>query len=146
MRFAIGGFAFAMLAAAVFGAVRAQPAAPGDSAMASFTAAQVDSGRTEYAAACMDCHGQNLNDGEFGGPPLNSAAFRAKWLKLPASGLVGYMRSAMPPDSPGRLPLGTYTEIAAYILSRNGIAPSGRELPADMAQLGRLRFADAPAR
>lgn len=107
---------------------------------ASFTRAQADSGHVEYAAACMDCHGQHLNDGEFGGPPLNSAAFRAKWLKLPPSGLVGYMRGAMPPDSPGRLPLGTYTEIAAYVLSMNGIAPSGQALPADMAALGKLHF------
>jgi mono/diheme cytochrome c family protein len=129
-------------ALAMTGAAQAQPdAAPGT---ASFTAAQADSGHAEYAAACMDCHGQHLNDGEFGGPPLNSAAFRAKWLKLPASGLVGYMRSAMPPDSPGRMPLGTYTEIAAYILSMNGVAPSNRELPADMAQLGKLHFAGAP--
>jgi mono/diheme cytochrome c family protein len=129
--------------AAMVGAALAQSTPSGDGT-ASFTAAQVDSGHTEYAASCMDCHGQNLNDGEFGGPPLKGAAFRAKWLKLPASGLVGYMRSAMPPDSPGRMPLGTYTEIAAYILSMNGVAPSRRELPADMAQLGKLHFADAP--
>lgn len=124
------------------GAALAQPS--DDSGLASFTTAQADSGHAEYAAACMDCHGQNLNDGEFGGPPLKGAAFRTKWLKLPASGLVGYMRSAMPPDSPGRLPLGTYAEITAYILSMNGVAPSSRALPADMAQLGKLRFADSP--
>jgi mono/diheme cytochrome c family protein len=135
-------FSICFFALVTAGAALAQPSGDG---LASFTKAQADSGHAEYAAACMDCHGQNLNDGEFGGPPLNSAAFRAKWLKLPPSGLVGYMRSAMPPDSPGRLPLGTYTEIAAYILSMNGMAPSDRELPADMAQLGKLHFADAPA-
>jgi mono/diheme cytochrome c family protein len=140
VRFVICFFA----ALAMVGAALAQPPSSGDN-IASFTAAQAASGHTEYAASCMDCHGQNLNDGEFGGPPLKGAAFRAKWLKLPASGLVGYMHGAMPPDSPGRLPLGTYAEIAAYILSMNGIAPSSRELPADMAQLGKLHFADAPA-
>lgn len=50
------------------------------------------------------------------------------------------MRGAMPPDSPGRLPMGTYTEIAADILSMNGIVPSGQALPADMAALGKLHF------
>jgi mono/diheme cytochrome c family protein len=137
-------FLICFFVTAMAGVALAQPS--GDSGIASFTKAQADSGHTEYATACMDCHGQNLNDGEFGGPPLNSTAFRAKWLKLPASGLVGYMRSAMPPDSPGRMPLGTYTEIAAYILSMNGVAPSNRELPADMAQLGKLRFAAVPVR
>lgn len=137
MRFVICFFAALVMVGEVF----AQP--PGD-VIASFTAAQADIGHREYAVACMDCHGQNLNDGEFGGPPLKGETFRAKWFKMPASGLVGYMRSAMPPDSPGRLPLGTYTEIAAYILSMNGIAPSHNELPADMALLRKLHFVDTP--
>lgn len=106
----------------------------------SFTAAQIASGQAEYTANCNDCHGPHLNDGEFGGPPLIGTAFTAKWFKLPASGLVNYIHGAMPPDSPGRLPLGTYVEIAAYILSKNGIAPGPREMPADIKALAALHY------
>ena len=107
----------------------------------SFTAAQATSGEAEYKASCIDCHGAHLDDGEFGGPPLKGAAFTAKWFKLPASGLVGYIHAAMPPDAPGRLPLGTYVEITAYILSMNGVAPGTREMPADMSALAALHYA-----
>jgi mono/diheme cytochrome c family protein len=106
----------------------------------SFTAAQAASGETEYKTSCMDCHGPHLDDGEFGGPPLKGAAFIAKWFKLPASGLVGYIRTAMPPDAPGRLPLGTYVEIAAYILSVNGLTSGAKDMPADMTALAGLHY------
>jgi hypothetical protein len=46
----------------------------------------------------------------------------------------------MPPDARGRLPLGTYVEIVAYLLNANGINPGPRELPSDMALLAKLRI------
>lgn len=110
-------------------------------APASFTAAQAASGLAEYKANCADCHGANLNDGEFGGPPLKGEAFRAKWFGRPPGALIGFTRAAMPPDSPGRLPLGTYVEIAAYLLSANGVPAGDGPLPADMKALGELRIA-----
>lgn len=106
----------------------------------SFTAAQAASGEVEYKASCIDCHGAHLDDGEFGGPPLKGAAFTAKWFKLPAGALVNYIHAAMPPDAPGRLPLGTYVEITAYILSMNGVAAGSREMPADMNALTALHY------
>jgi mono/diheme cytochrome c family protein len=106
----------------------------------SFTAAQAASGENEYKTSCMDCHGPHLDDGEFGGPPLKGSAFTAKWFKLPASGLLGYIRTAMPPDAPGRLPLGTYVEIAAYILSMNGLPPGPKDMPADMNALAGMHY------
>ena len=106
----------------------------------SFTAAQVASGKGEYTESCNDCHGPHLDDGEFGGPPLKGAPFMAKWSRLPPSALVNYIHNAMPPDTPGRLPMGTYVEIVAYILSQNGIAPGAKEMPADAAGLAALRY------
>jgi len=111
-----------------------------DATQLSFTAAQAATGEVEYKASCIDCHGPNLNDGEFGGPPLKGDAFTAKWLKLPASALVGYVHAAMPPDAPGRLPMGTYVEIVAYILSVNGVPPGTRDMPADMSTLAALHY------
>jgi hypothetical protein len=46
----------------------------------------------------------------------------------------------MPPDAPGRLPLGTYVEITSYILSMNGVPPGTREMPADIGALAVLHY------
>ncbi len=137
---------FAAVLAAGFVAVASAGAAMGGATDASgdtrqaatFTATQVAAGKTEYAAHCTDCHGPNLNDGEFGGPPLKGEAFRSKWFGQPASALIGFANTTMPPDSPGRLPLETYAEIVAYVLSENGVAPGTRALPADMEALDQL--------
>jgi mono/diheme cytochrome c family protein len=105
---------------------------------ASFTAAQAARGKESYASSCMDCHGANLDDGEFGGAPLKGSAFRAKWLGGSVGGLFAYSQAAMPPDRAGRLPAETYADIVAYILSRNDISPGREELPADLATLSTL--------
>jgi mono/diheme cytochrome c family protein len=105
---------------------------------ASFTAAQAARGKESYASSCLDCHGANLDDGEFGGAPLKGSAFRAKWLSGFVGGLFAYTRAAMPPDRAGRLPAETYADIIAYILGRNDISPGTEELPADLATLSTL--------
>ena len=102
---------------------------------ASYTAAQAERGKDSYVSSCMDCHGANLDDGEFGGAPLKGTAFRAKWLSGPVGSLFAYTAAAMPPDRPGRLPPETYADIVAYLLSRNGIGAGNEELPADLATL-----------
>ena len=43
----------------------------------------------------------------------------------------------MPPDSPGRYSEGTYADIMAYILKRNGFK-AGAELPSDVDALYNL--------
>ena len=100
---------------------------------ASFTAEQADRGKADYQHNCQDCHGGNLDDGEFGGPPLKGSWFAQHWGAGSAASLVGYMKLKMPPDRPGQLSAQTYADVAAYILSRNGYAPGKSELPADDA-------------
>jgi S-disulfanyl-L-cysteine oxidoreductase SoxD len=117
----------------------AQPSTPVTPSL-SFTQEQVANGHAEYTTSCVDCHGPNLDDGEFGGPPLKGDAFRAKWFGHPVSALLGFTHSAMPPDAPGRLPMGTYVEIIAYLLSVNGISPGASELPSDMNLLTQIRI------
>ena len=70
--------------------------------------------------------------------PGNSAP--PNGFKLPPSALVNYVHNAMPPDTPGRLPMGTYVEIVAYILGMNGIAPGAKEMPTETASLAALRY------
>jgi mono/diheme cytochrome c family protein len=96
---------------------------------ASSTAEQADRGRDLYQKNCGDCHGGNLDDGEFGGAPLKGSYFAQHWGAGTAASLVGFMKLKMPPDRPGRLSEQNYADLAAFILSRNGYAPGAGELP-----------------
>ena len=124
----------ATMVAAPISAVRAQDDLPA----VSFTSAQVDRGHTEYARSCVDCHGANLDDGEFGGAPLKGNSFKAKWFGMTADALYGFMSSAMPPDRPGRLSPQVYADLEAYILAQNGIQAGTTELPGDLDKLAGL--------
>ena len=44
-----------------------------------FTAAQAEQGQAAYRQSCQDCHGSELDNGEFGGPPLKGGYFRGRW-------------------------------------------------------------------
>ena len=126
-------------------AARAKPMTPtevyalrGDSAPApavsvplTFTQEQADRGHALYRRTCQDCHGSNLNDGEFGGAPLNGQYFARHWGNGSVAALYGYMRTKMPPDRPGKLNPQTYADLTAFLLSKNGYQPGQTELPPD---------------
>jgi mono/diheme cytochrome c family protein len=97
----------------------------------SFTAEQADRGRAAYRRACQDCHGFNLNDGEFGGAPLNGQYFARHWGDGSVAALYGFMAAKMPPDRPGKLNPQTYADLVAFLLSKNGYSPGSTELPPD---------------
>ncbi|WP_052726164.1 c-type cytochrome [Devosia epidermidihirudinis] len=105
---------------------------------ASFTAAQAQRGHDQYRRNCLDCHGENLDDGEFGGAPLRGNSFRSKWFDSNADFLFDYMQAAMPPDRPGTLSDATYADILAYVLSRNNVAAGSAELPSNFDALAEL--------
>jgi mono/diheme cytochrome c family protein len=110
----------------------ALPAAPAFAeAKVSFSQAQVDRGLAEYRRSCTDCHGAELDDGEFGGAPLRGSMFRDKWFGGTVDFLYDFMKHNMPPDRPAGLTDQTYADLLAYILSRNGISAGGAELPTD---------------
>jgi mono/diheme cytochrome c family protein len=114
----------------------AAPIAPGLAQTAegpSFTAVQVERGRTAYNQNCQECHGSTLDNGEFGGPPLKGGYFSNHWGAGSVADLTGYAKALMPPDRPGRLSDQTYTDLIAFLLSNNGYAPGSRELPSDAA-------------
>jgi mono/diheme cytochrome c family protein len=97
----------------------------------SFTEDQAERGHLAYAHNCLDCHGSNLDNGEFGGPPLKGLSFAKHWDAANVAALFGFMKAKMPPDRPGQLNDETYTDIITYILSENGYKPADKELPAD---------------
>lgn len=97
----------------------------------SFTAAQAERGHLTYAHNCLDCHGSNLDNGEFGGPPLKGLSFAHHWEATNVAALFGFMKAKMPPDRPGQLPDDYYADLIAYILGENGFQPGDKELPPD---------------
>lgn len=131
------------LTAAQVYALRGQmiPAAPAPqeaSVPLAFTQEQADRGHAIYRRSCQDCHGANLNDGEFGGAPLNGQYFSRHWGSGKAAALYGYMRAKMPPDRPGKLNPQTYADLTAFLLVRNGYQPSQTELPPDPDALAHM--------
>ncbi|HWF95219.1 MAG TPA: cytochrome c, partial [Xanthobacteraceae bacterium] len=85
-----------------------------------------------YAHNCLDCHGSNLDNGEFGGPPLKGLSFSRHWDAANVAALFGFMKAKMPPDRPGQLNDETYADLIAYILDENGYKPGDKELPPDV--------------
>ncbi|HEX5111079.1 MAG TPA: PQQ-binding-like beta-propeller repeat protein [Vicinamibacterales bacterium] len=94
--------------------------------MRSFTAEQATAGRAAYEQQCASCHGANQR--QLPEALLAGREFTAKWGSRPASELIAYMRTAMPPASPGSLPEAAYVNIAAYLLQVNGASADGRAL------------------
>ena len=110
---------------------RATPEQATTSMPVTFTAEQASRGQAAYRRACQDCHGFNLNDGEFGGAPLNGQYFARHWGNGSAAALYGFLSAKMPPDRPGKLNPGTYADLVAFLLSKNGYVPGPTELPPD---------------
>jgi len=96
-----------------------------------FTEAQVERGRALYQKNCQDCHGTQLDNGEFGGAPLKGSYFRQHWGSGDVASLFGYVSALMPPDKPGQLSPQSYADLTAFLLSSNGYAAGGEELTAD---------------
>ena len=96
-----------------------------------FSAEQVARGKASYIQRCAMCHGENLDDGDFGGAPLRGAWFRDHWGAGSVASLFTYVQTTMPPDNPGGLNDTTYADILSYILQRNGYAAGVQELKPD---------------
>jgi mono/diheme cytochrome c family protein len=95
----------------------------------SFTADQVTRGSDIYAERCVQCHGDTLDNGEFGGAPLNGSYFRKHWGGGSVAALVAFMKAKMPPDRPGSLTDQSYAELTAFLLDANGYPKGDKELP-----------------
>ena len=110
----------------------------------SFTADQAKRGATAYTTSCTMCHGENLDDGEFG-PPLKGASFKKDFGSQSAEALLTYMISKMPTSAPGSLDRRTYADLEAFILQSNGVAPGTTELaPANVSAASAPQSQAAP--
>jgi mono/diheme cytochrome c family protein len=104
----------------------------------SFTADQVNRGSDIYAERCVQCHGDKLDNGEFGGAALNGSVFKKHWNGGAVSALIAYMTAKMPPDRPGSLTEQTSADLAAFLLDANDYPKGDKELPPDTASQQKL--------
>jgi mono/diheme cytochrome c family protein len=98
-----------------------------------FTADQVTRGSDIYAERCVQCHGDTLDNGEFGGAPLNGKYFKQHWGGGSVAALIAYMKAKMPPDRPGSLTDQSYADLASFLLDANDYPKGDKELPPDTA-------------
>ncbi|HEY4372078.1 MAG TPA: c-type cytochrome [Burkholderiales bacterium] len=99
----------------------------------SITAGQVARGAEIYARRCADCHGSSLDNGEFGGAPLNGSYFKQHWGAGSVAALIAFAKAKMPPDRPGSLTDQNYADVIAFLLDANDYPKGDKELPPDPA-------------
>src|SRR6201996_5658502 len=126
------------LRSGVVGGAPATATATGGTTPVSFTADQVTRGSDIYSDRCVQCHGDTLDNGEFGGAPLNGKYFKQHWGGGSVAALVGFMRAKMPPDRPGSLTDENYADLAAFLLDANEYPKGDKELPPDAASQQKL--------
>lgn len=102
-----------------------------------FNTEQVARGRAGHRAQCASCHGAEAYSGE---------AFEQAWKGQTVFDLMELIRTTMPNDNPGNLPLNEYVDIVAYILNLNGYPPGEAELPADVEALKKVVIDTIPPR
>jgi mono/diheme cytochrome c family protein len=104
----------------------------------SFTADQATTGSDIYSERCVQCHGDKLDNGEFGGAALNGSYFKKHWGGGSVAALVAYMKAKMPPDRPGSLTDQNYADLTAFLLDANDYPKGDKELPTDTASQQKL--------
>jgi mono/diheme cytochrome c family protein len=110
----------------------------GGTTAVSFTADQATTGSDIYSERCVQCHGDKLDNGEFGGAALNGSYFKKHWGGGSVAALVAYMKAKMPPDRPGSLTDQNYADLAAFLLDANDYPKGDKELPTDTASQQKL--------
>lgn len=133
--------ALALAACAAAPPMSGVPEAPGaePSTLADgvYTSSQADRGRVAYAARCSSCHAEDLR-GNTNAPSLVGSSFLFLWEDRSLEELFTTIRTEMPTNAPGSLPVETYLDVLAYVLSANGFPTGSRELTADADLLGRI--------
>jgi S-disulfanyl-L-cysteine oxidoreductase SoxD len=104
-----------------------------------YTTAQADRGKAVYAMACASCHGSAL-DGSGAAPPLAGMDFKSDWNGQTLNDLFDKMQTTMPADNPGSMSKQQTADVLAFVLATNQFPAGAKELPADAATLGKIRF------
>jgi mono/diheme cytochrome c family protein len=107
-----------------------------------YTKAQDERGAKVHKANCVSCHGSRLNGA--GEPDMPSSpaiareSFLRKWNGRNVAELSEYVRTKMPPDTPGRLNDQETVDSIAHMFATSNIPAGDKELPTDPKALESL--------
>jgi mono/diheme cytochrome c family protein len=107
-----------------------------------YSAAQSGRGQRIYADTCASCHSADLSGGaNLAGdvPSLAGADFVGAWSGATLGDLFEKIRT-MPQNAPGSLTAEQYTDVLAFILSKNNFPAGPTDLGPDPAVLKTIRF------
>jgi mono/diheme cytochrome c family protein len=105
-----------------------------------YTAQQAAQGQKFYAAACSECHGDQLEgDPGQGFPGLAGPTFMVEWDGQTMANLVRHIHTA-PNDQPGDMDQTTAVALAAFILNKNGLPPGKIPLSTDEKVEAKILF------
>ncbi len=101
-----------------------------------YSSEQAERGEELYQQNCLICHGENLNDGEFGAP-LKGTSFSIRWAGTGMDALLEQTRE-MPPGQSNRFSGQQYADMIAFILQENNIPAGDEALPSESTELANL--------
>jgi alcohol dehydrogenase (cytochrome c) len=117
----------------------------GQAASGPFTQAQATAGRQAFEDNCAACHLQDLS-GTNDAPALAGTPFMGAWGKRTTVQLYSKISTTMPLGQGGSLSQKQYTDIVAYILTRNGArAGNAAFTPTTSVQIDSIANGRAPA-
>jgi alcohol dehydrogenase (cytochrome c) len=108
-----------------------------------FSSEQVALGNALYQENCASCHLPSLQ-GAFEAPALIGSNFVNNWGNSPVLSLLTLVKQTMPITAPASLSDSQYSDIVAFILERNAVAPGTAQLSFASAGLVVAGRVDAP--
>jgi quinoprotein glucose dehydrogenase len=142
MRFSVVVLALAGLSATVIGGVVSARGVQ-DQAKTTwdgvYSDEQAKRGEAAYGDSCTSCHGPDLM-GIDTAPSLTGPDFNTDWNDLSLNELFERIRTTMPADGPGSLDRQKYTDILAYLLSKDGFPAGQADLSPQTPTLQGIKF------
>jgi cytochrome c len=120
-----------------------------------YSEAQAARGEQAYKLSCGYCHKDDLTGGFFddgtgrapalAGPRAFDSSFEQRWRDHTLREMLLDIGSKMPMQDPGSLTIKAYTDIIAFLLSKNDVPKGNEELPPDLDTLQEIRITPKPA-
>jgi cytochrome c len=115
---------------------------------------QARRGEEAYKGQCAYCHQPDLSGGFFdngtgrapalAGPKAFDSSFVERWRDQTVGEFIATIAATMPQTKPASLPVQTYIDIAAFVMSKNGIPAGAADLPADIPTLQEIAIVPKP--